>query len=108
MKLVEMARTFNIPPRRRFTEVVVPQVLPYIMAAIRVGLGSIWKVVVIVELLGTSNGVGYMLHYWFQLFDMRQVFAWTVTFVLIILFIELVILSRIERSLFAWRERVSL
>jgi len=108
MKLVEMGRAFNTPPRRRLTRVVLPQVLPYVMAASRVGLGSIWKVVVIVELLGMSNGVGYMLHYWFQLFDMRQVFAWTMTFVLIILVVELVIMSRIERRLFAWRERVSL
>jgi NitT/TauT family transport system permease protein len=108
MKLVEMARVFNAPPAGRFARVVLPQILPYVFASARVGLGSIWKVTVIVELLGMSSGVGYMLHYWFQLYDMRQVFAWTMTFVLIILFIELVVITRIERRLFGWREAVSL
>jgi len=108
MKLVEMARVFNADRRSRFARVVLPQVLPYVFASARVGLGAIWKVTVIVELLGTSSGVGYMLHYYFQVYEMRQVFAWTMTFVLLILFLELVVITRIEKRLFAWREAVSL
>jgi NitT/TauT family transport system permease protein len=82
---------------------VVPQLLPYIMAAARYGLGIIWKITVLVELLGLSSGVGYMLHYWFQLNNMAQVFAWTVFFTIVMLFLELGVLKRVERHLFAWR-----
>lgn len=49
-----------------------------------------------------------MLHYWFQRYEMGQVFAWIMTFVLIILFMKLVVITRIERRLFRWWEAVSL
>jgi NitT/TauT family transport system permease protein len=102
-RLVDMARVFGARPGRRLWRVVVPQLLPYIMAAARYGLGIIWKITVLVELLGLSSGVGYMLHYWFQLNNMAQVFAWTVFFTIVMLFLELGVLKRVERHLFAWR-----
>ena len=102
-RLIDMARVFGCPGWRRTTRVVIPQVLPYVMAAARFGLGIIWKVTVLVELLGRSDGVGYMLNYSFQMFDMADVFAWTLFFTLVMLVIELAILKPIERRLFMWR-----
>jgi NitT/TauT family transport system permease protein len=105
-RLADMARVFKASRRMRLTRVILPQILPYIMAASRFGLGTIWKVTVLVELLGRSSGVGYQLHYWFQLYNMPQVFAWTLFFTLIMLFLELVVLKQAERRLFAWRPSV--
>lgn len=102
-RLIDMARVFGCSGWRRTTRVVIPQVLPYVMAAARFGLGIIWKVTVLVELLGRSDGVGYMLNYSFQMFDMADVFAWTLFFTLVMLVIELAILKPIERRLFLWR-----
>ncbi len=76
------------------------------MAAARFGLGIIWKVTVLVELLGRSDGVGYMLNYSFQMFNMADVFAWTMFFTLVMLAIELLILKPIERRLFLWRPEI--
>jgi NitT/TauT family transport system permease protein len=105
-RLADMARVFKASRRMRLRRVILPQILPYIMAASRFGLGTIWKVTVLVELLGRSSGVGYQLHYWFQLYNMPQVFAWTLFFTLIMLFLELVVLKQAERHLFAWRPSV--
>jgi len=105
-RLIDMARVFGCPGWRRTTRVVIPQVLPYLMAAARFGLGIIWKVTVLVELLGRSDGVGYMLNYSFQMFNMADVFAWTIFFTLIMLVIELAILKPIERRLFLWRPEI--
>jgi NitT/TauT family transport system permease protein len=77
--------------------------MPYVLAAARYGLGIIWKITVLVELLGLSSGVGYMLHYWFQLNNMAQVFAWTAMFTVVMIFLELGVLQLVERRLFAWR-----
>lgn len=105
-RLADMARVFKASRRMRLRRVIIPQILPYIMAASRFGLGTIWKVTVLVELLGRSSGVGYQLHYWFQLYNMPQVFAWTLFFTLIMLFLELVVLKQAETRLFAWRPSV--
>jgi len=105
-RLIDMARVFGASNWRRTARVVVPQVLPYLMAASRFGLGIIWKVTVLVELLGRSDGIGYMLNYSFQMFNMADVFAWTLFFTLVMLVIELAILKPIERRLFLWRPEI--
>jgi NitT/TauT family transport system permease protein len=86
---------------------MMPQVMPYIMASLRFGLGIIWKITVFVELIGRPSGVGFKLFYWYQLADMKQVLAWTLLFTLVMLLIEFVALKQLERYLFAWRPRVA-
>jgi NitT/TauT family transport system permease protein len=107
-KLVEMARIFETGRPRILGRVLLPQVLPYIMASVRMGLGIVWKIAVLVELIGRPNGVGFKLFYWYQLADMGQVLAWTLLFTLVMLAIELGVLKGVERRLFAWRPRVGL
>jgi NitT/TauT family transport system permease protein len=102
-RLIDMARVFRASPWRRTARVVIPQILPYLMAAARFGLGVVWKVTVLVELLGRSDGVGYMLNYSFQMFNMADVFAWTLLFTLVMLAIELAVFKPVEVRLFRWR-----
>jgi NitT/TauT family transport system permease protein len=107
-KLVEMARIFEAGRPTILARVLLPQVMPYIMASVRMGLGIVWKIAVLVELIGRPNGVGFKLFYWYQLADMAQVLAWTLLFTLVMLAIELGILKRVEQRLFGWRPRVGL
>lgn len=106
-KLIAMARVFEASRPVILRRVLVPQIVPYIMASARFGLGIIWKITVLVELIGRPNGVGFKLFYWYQLADMRQVLAWTLLFTIIMLIIELLILKPIEKRLFAWRPQVT-
>lgn len=105
-RLVDMARVFGVPSRRRTLRVVLPQILPYVMAAARYGFGVAWKVTVFVELIGRSNGVGYQLNYAFQTFQMPDVFAWTLLFTVVMVAIELLLFKPLERRLFKWRPSV--
>nr|WP_238401071.1 ABC transporter permease [Alloalcanivorax marinus] len=105
-RLFQMARVFNASRWVIIRRVLFPQVLPYIMASLRFGLGIVWKITVLVELLGRPDGVGFELFYWYQLGNMQQVLAWTLLFTLVMLFIELVILQNLERRMFAWRPEV--
>lgn len=106
-RLVAMARVFEASRAVIVRRVLLPQILPYVMASARFGLGIIWKITVLVELIGRPNGVGFKLFYWYQLADMRQVLAWTLLFTIIMLIIELLILKPIERRVFAWRPQVA-
>ncbi len=108
MRLVQMARTYEADRWTVFKSILLPQVMPYIMASFRFGLGIVWKIAVLVELLGRPDGVGFKLFYWYQLADMEQVLAWTLLFTIVMLFIEIVILKWLERRLFGWRPRVAI
>lgn len=106
-KLVAMARVFESSRSAIVRQVLLPQIFPYVMASARFGLGIIWKITVLVELIGRPNGVGFKLFYWYQLADMRQVLAWTLLFTIIVLLIEFAIMKPIERRIFGWRPEVA-
>jgi NitT/TauT family transport system permease protein len=57
----------------------------------------------VVELLGRSNGMGYQLHLFFQLFDVASILAYTVAFVAVIQLIEVIILKPLDKKALRWR-----
>lgn len=101
--LVRMGRAFRLSRGEIVRKIIFPQLLPHILAAMRYTLGICWKICTTVELIGMSSGVGYMLNYWFGLFSMTQVFAWTLLFLLVMFAIEYVIFKPLERYLTRWR-----
>lgn len=101
--LVHMGRAFNFRRRTILRRVVIPQTIPYLLAAFRYALGVAWKIATTVELIGLSSGVGYQLAYWFGLFNMTQVLAWTITFTIVLLLVEMLILKPLETYLTRWR-----
>jgi len=101
--LMEMAAVFRMNRWRRMRHVVIPQLSPYLMASTRSGLSLIWKIVLVVELLGRGNGVGFQLQMFFSLFDIAGILAYTVAFVAVVLAIELVLLQPLEARVNRWR-----
>ncbi|MGD9924540.1 MAG: ABC transporter permease [Pseudorhodoplanes sp.] len=103
--LLDMARAFRVNRWNTLRKVVLPQIMPYIFSSSRYGIGIAWKIAVVVELMGASRGVGYMLNYSFGLFSMTHVLAWTSIVVMVMLFIELVAIRLIEEHVLAWRPK---
>ena len=64
---------------------------------------SIWKIVLVVEFLGRSNGVGFKIHLLFSSFDVAGVLAWALAFVGVMLAIDLFVLRPWERRANRWR-----
>ncbi|MBQ0782837.1 MAG: ABC transporter permease subunit [Amphritea sp.] len=95
--LLDVARVFQVSRFRYFFKVYLPQLYPFIMASARSGLSLIWKIVLVVELLGRSEGVGFQLGTFFQFFDIASILAYTLAFVAIILVIEGVIMRPLDR-----------
>jgi NitT/TauT family transport system permease protein len=107
-EVIEMARAFRAPRAMVIREVVVPQLVPYLLGATRFGLSLAWKVTVIAEMLGLSSGIGFMIHYSFGIFSMVDVFAWTIAFTLVMLALEFGVLKPIELRITRWRQAVAL
>lgn len=99
----ELAEVYGLDPVTRLRRIVLPQLYPYLMVATRSGFALIWKIVLVVELLGRSNGVGFQLQIYFQLFDVAGILAYAVAFILVVQMIELGILRPIDRRLERWR-----
>jgi NitT/TauT family transport system permease protein len=101
--LDELARGFAVPVWRRSVKIMLPQLAPYLAAAARAGLSITWKIVLIAELIGRPNGVGFELNYAFQNFDVAGIVAYGLVFALIMLAAEILLLQPVERRANAWR-----
>ncbi len=101
--LDEMAHVFRLPIKTRLRHIVLPQLAPYLAAATRSGLSLVWKIVLVVELLGRSNGVGFEINMAFQLFDVRLLLAYALPFVAIMLGVESFLVQPLERHASRWR-----
>lgn len=88
-KLTELAQVYQISWVRYLRYIYLPQLYPFFLAAARNGLSLIWKIVLVVELLGRSDGVGFALHSMFQFFDIAGILAYTMAFIGVVFFIEL-------------------
>ena len=102
-RLMEVAKVYRLSRMDTLRKVYLPQLFPYVMAAARNGLALIWKIVLVVELLGRSDGIGFQLGTFFQFFDITGILAYTVTFAGVILVVEAVLVRPLERRLSRWR-----
>ncbi len=106
-RYAEMAAVYRFGTLDRIRHILLPQLQPYLAAASRSGIALIWKIVLVVELLGRSNGVGFQIHLNFQLFDVAAILAYTLAFVTIMLLIELLLVQPLERHASRWRQRAA-
>jgi NitT/TauT family transport system permease protein len=102
-ELLQVADVLQLGRARRLAKVYLPQLYPYFMIAARNGLALVWKIVLVAELIGRSNGVGFQLGVYFQYFDITSILAYTFAFVAVVLAVELLLLAPLERRLTAWR-----
>jgi NitT/TauT family transport system permease protein len=101
--LISMSRAF----RRRGSQVarfvIVPAVLPFLLAAARVSFADSWKLEALTETFGSASGVGFQIHKAFTSFSVLDALSWMMFFVIFVLVIERVLLAPAERRIFAWR-----
>jgi len=102
--LLQVAEIFRIGWKRTFFHFFLPQLYPYLMAAGRSGVALIWKIVLVVELLGGSSGIGFRMNHFFQYFDIAGLLAYTMAFIVVMLLIEIAFVEPLERRLTRWRK----
>lgn len=102
-QLEEMRRAFRFDRRTWLRHVLLPQLEPYAVAAARSGLALVWKIVLVVELLGRPDGVGFAISYYFQLFDVRALLGYSLVFSAVVLLIDFGLLQPLEWHARRWR-----
>ncbi len=104
--LLDMGRVYHVGRWRVIREVILPSLLPFFLAAIRVSFAVAWKVNTLVEVFGATNGVGYMIRGSFDAFAVHGILAWALLFGGVMLVIEYGILLPAERYFARWRPKV--
>lgn len=102
-QLMEVAQVYRLSRKTRFFKVYLPQLYPYLFSSARNGLALIWKIVLVVELLGRSDGVGFQIGSFFHFFDISSILAYSLAFSAVIFLLEALLLRPLENRLNRWR-----
>lgn len=105
-ELLDMSHVYSIDRWRLVRQLILPSLLPFILAAIRVGFTVAWKISVLTEVFGGDSGIGYQMRVDFASFKMRGVLSWGVLFGMVMLTIEYGLLLPAERHFARWRAKV--
>ncbi|TCW00137.1 ABC transporter permease [Biostraticola tofi] len=100
---VELARSFRMGKLQTLQKIFLPTILPYFFSGARLAFGFGWRVSLVAETLGASDGIGYRLRQAGDLVQTDQVFAWTLLLVALMLLLEGGLLKPLERHLFRWK-----
>ena len=73
--LIEVARSFGSSPTQIFTKVRFPAALPFIIAGLRLGVARGLVGVVVAELFGAKQGLGWLIMISAQTFDTAGLFV---------------------------------
>jgi NitT/TauT family transport system permease protein len=101
---IELAQVLRMPDWKVMTKIYLPTILPYFFSGARLAFGFGWRVSLVAETIGSSSGVGYRLRQAADLIRTDQVFAWTLTLVIMMTTIEMGILKPLESYLFRWKK----
>jgi NitT/TauT family transport system permease protein len=101
---IELAQVLRMPQWKVMAKIYLPTILPYFFSGARLAFGFGWRVSLVAETIGSSSGVGYRLRQAADLIRTDQVFAWTLTLVIMMATIEMGVLTPLENYLFRWKK----
>lgn len=102
--LLEMSQSYDVPPSRRLIHVTLPAVTGYMVAGIRFGVMSGWNGLLLSEWFAAADGVGHRARYWYDANQLPGFVAWIAFFILFMVLTDRVVLERLSRRAFRWRD----
>lgn len=96
--LGEVLTVYKVPPHRRFAIYVLPTVAPYFRSACLSGIGLSWKAGIAAEIIAyTKNSIGRRIGDAKNYFEGAEMFAWTLSVILLSLLLEFVMRRIVAR-----------
>jgi NitT/TauT family transport system permease protein len=100
---IEAARVFGASDAQLFRKTIVPHAVPYIVTAMRLGLGRAIKGTVLAELVVSITGLGELISGYSHVFDTASLMA-TVLFLLILGVVATALVARLELAITPWKQ----
>jgi NitT/TauT family transport system permease protein len=105
--LLRAASVFGVRGWRRYTKVILPASLPYVLTGLRLGIARALVGIVVGEFIGGTAGLGFAIRIAGQEFNVDTALA--ITLVLVVLAnVSMLLLLALKRRLAPWDEEVSL
>jgi NitT/TauT family transport system permease protein len=105
--LMGMGRVFRANRSLMLRKVLIPQLMPYIFSSLRIALSLSWKIALVAEAFGAGNGVGQEMINWFQDTRVDMMLAWGMSFMILMVLIDLLVFRLLARRAFAWRPQLA-
>lgn len=102
--LLEVAKVYEFSRLQTLRKIVLPAALPSVISGLRQGVMQAWLALVFVELLASSEGIGYLMVWGRQLMQMDIVFMVIAVIGVVGLLLDTV-LKRIEQHFNQWQRR---
>ncbi len=103
-ELSRMSGAYHVSLARRLRHLQIPAVTGYLFAGFRFAVIIGWNAVLLGEWFSASEGVGYRSRYWYDANRYRGFVAWVVLFIAFIVLVDRLILVRLQRRAFRWRD----
>ena len=100
---VRAARTLGAGPRQLLRYVYFPACLPFVTAALRIGFSQAWRALVAAEMIGASQGIGWMVSTGGQIGNSSQVLLGIALIGLMAWLTESLVFRRLESHYSHWR-----
>jgi NitT/TauT family transport system permease protein len=100
----ELAQVYQFSWYQRLSKIYIPAISAPLCATLIIVCCNGVRIVVLAEVLGSHQGVGYELANASSHFDTAELYAWVSVSLLIVAILELVILRPIQNYLLHWRE----
>ena len=102
--LRRMSGAFHIPGYRRLRHLLLPAVAGYLFAGLRFAVIIGWNAVLLGEWFSSSEGVGWRSRYWYDANRYQGFVAWVIVFIAFIVLLDRLVLVRLQRRAFRWRD----
>ena len=102
-RLLEMGDVYRLSGGEKFTAIVVPSTVPYLIAGTKVGFGLALKVSVVAEIFGVTTGIGYIMNYSREILATQMVFVWALVMILVMMAADKLVFDAASRRLLRWR-----
>lgn len=106
--LLEMGEVYKANRPLMLRKIVIPHLMPYIFSSLRIALSLSWKIALVAEAFGSGGGVGQELVNWFQSTRVDMMLAWGVSFMIVMVLIDVFVFRLWARRVFAWRPQLAI
>lgn len=105
-ELRDMTSVYRVPFQRQVRNLTLPSMAGQLVAGVRLAVLAGWGCVVLVEWFGSNGGVGFRARHWYLTANFNGLMAWALVMIVIIVFIDRVVVSTIDRRVHRWRSAV--
>lgn len=102
--LLEMAQVYRFNAWAKLRHIYLPALAAPLTAALLIAICGGVRLVVMAEVLGAENGVGYALANARSTFDSGRLYAWVLLILAFVALLEFLLLQPVQRYLTRWQE----